>query len=175
MDATRIGIILVKLGAVFLLVSVLQDINGFLAYFEFLEERKGLVIFSLTMVVVLPLLIVAVLWFFPATLVGKLSADSADTVRLDTAAGATLVGVTLVALYALVFGLVDLFYYESVRYAEASFAEELAYLPYRPSTDTIVGRYTNVFQIFVGLVLLLGRRGISQTLAAARGRGKVSS
>ena len=175
MTGTRIGIILVKLGAAFLLINILRNANMFLSYFEMIQDRWGLAVFSLGMTLVLPIMIVAALWFFPATLLGKQTTEEPAPPVLDDAAGAMLVGVSLVGLYAVVFGFIDLFYFESVRWAEFNYANQIGYDNYGPSGATIASRYTSILQIIVGLGLLLGRRGISAALAAARGRGKVSS
>lgn len=175
MDSTRIGIILIKLGAAFMFINLLGDASSFLGYFELVEDRLGLAVVSLTMTVILPAIIIAVLWYFPATIIGKQTPDNTGAPRLDDAAGGILVGVSLVGLYALAFGAVDLFYYETQRWAEASYGGQVSYGEFRPTSGTIAGRYTSVFQIVVGLTLLLGRRGISTILSRARGRGKTAS
>lgn len=175
MDRTRIGIILIKLGAAFMFINVLQDANMFLSYFEVVEDRWGLALFSVSMTLILPVIVIAVLWFFPATLLGKQASDATTAPPLDDAAGAILVGVSLVGLYALVFGVIDLFYYESIRWAEFNYANQLGYEQYSPSGGTVATRYTCILQIIIGLALLFGRRGLSAALASARGRGKAAS
>lgn len=175
MEGKRIDIVLVKLGAAFIFIYVLQGASSFLGYFEVVENRLGMALFSLTMTIILPAIIIAVLWFFPATIIGKQSIDNTGAPSLDDAAGGILVGVSLVGLYTLAFGLIDLFYFETQRWAEASYGGQISYGEFRPSSGTIAGRYSSALQIVVGLALLFGRRGISTVLARARGRGKASS
>lgn len=175
MEGKRIDIVLVKLGAAFIFIYVLQGVSSFFGYFEVVEDRMGMALFSLTMTVILPVIIAAMLWFFPATILGKQSIDNTGAPSLDDAAGGILVGVSLVGLYTLAFGVVDLFYFETQRWAEATYAGQISYGEFRATSGTIAGRYSSAFQIVVGLVLLLGRRGISTMLARARGRGTASS
>ena len=81
-----------------------------------------------------------------------------------------VLGVSLIGLYALVFGVIDLLFVESLRFAERGFAESSNLPDYGASPQSIVGRVTNITQILIGLALILGRRRIAGFLRNVRHR-----
>ena len=79
-----------------------------------------------------------------------------------------LISVTLIGLYVLIFGVIDLAYYESFRIAERDLVDPDRLGFYSPSPDSVAGRITNIVQIVIGLVLLAGKRGIARLIRAGR-------
>jgi len=176
MVGSLIDIVLVKLGAVFIVVLSLQGLTSYASYFVAGEDALEITLIAFLFVFAIPFGISALLWFFPATIVGITPLDVQE--RQDEPARATygiLVGVTLVGLYTLVFGIIDLFYYEAVRVAEASYLGIEGAGTYEPTPDTAAGRYTNILQVLLGISLLLGRNGIARALAKVRGRSTTHS
>jgi hypothetical protein len=171
MIGSRLDTVLVKLCAVIIVVLSLQGLTSYAAYFVTGEDAWKLTLLAFFFVFAIPFGIATLLWYFPATVVGISSPNTED--HRDHPVQPTdliLVGVTLVGLYALVFGVIDLFHYEAVRVAEAAYLGVEVDGTYEPSPDTVAGRYTNVLQIFLGISLLLGRKGIASVLSRVRGR-----
>ena len=176
MIGSRIDIVLVKLCAVFIVVFSLQGLTSYASYFVAGEDTLRITLIAFFFVFAIPFSIAALLWFFPATIVGIEPLDVQE--RRDEPARATygiLVGVTLVGLYTLVFGIIDLFHYEAVRVAEASYLGIEGTGTYEPTPDTAAGRYTNILQVLLGIILLLGRNGIARALAKVRGCSTIHS
>lgn len=82
-----------------------------------------------------------------------------------------VIAVTLIGLYVLIFGIIDLVYYESVRIAQRELVDPDRLGYYSPSPDVVAGRITNIVQIAIGFLLLAGKRGIARLITVARGRG----
>ena len=78
------------------------------------------------------------------------------------------VGLFLIGVYACVFGLIDLLYFESLRVAENAFAEANKMDTYGRSPETTAGRITNIAQIIIGGILTAGRRGLSRLFYKVR-------
>ena len=174
MSGNRIDVVLVKLCAVVIVVLSLQSLTGYVGYFFVAEGAYPQAVLAFLFIFVIPAVLAALLWFYPATTIGLSNAESAvpSTPRPEPL---VLVGVTLIGLYALVFGAIDLFYYEAVRAAEAAYSGGDAYGTFRPSPDTVAGRYTNIFQVIIGVSLLLGRRGLAKLFSAVRYSGAGAS
>ncbi len=165
MTGKRIDIILVKLCAVIIVVLSLQSITSFLAYYINAPNAGFLATAAIVLTFVLPMLIAAALWTFPATIVGQVSASADDdSAELDW----VVISVTLISLYVLVFGVIDLVYYESFRIAEREYLDPEGRGFYTPSPESAAGRITNIVQIVIGLLLLAGKRGIARLIRAAR-------
>ena len=145
MSGARVDVVLAKLCAVVIVVLSLQSLTNHLSY---LLNTEGAFFFAALAFLFnfgIPVALAAVLWFFPATTLNLKSTDPAMSALPNDPDNYILVGVSLVGLYVLVFGVVDLFYFESVRYAEAQYFADGAYGTYEPSAGTVAGRYTNIF------------------------------
>lgn len=165
MAGKRIDVVLVKLCAVIIVVFTMQNLTGFVAYYVNSPEANVIAITAFFLNFVLPMLIAAALWFFPATIIGPVSGDSNEAVSgLDWA----LLSVTLVGLYVLVFGVIDLAYYESFKVLEKKTLDPDNLGIYSPSPETIAGRVTNIIQIVIGLMLLAGKRRIANLIKVAK-------
>ena len=80
-----------------------------------------------------------------------------------------LVGVSLIGLYAFVFGIIDLLYFEAYRYAEIELLKSAEFSDHPASPQSFAGRVTNIAQILLGCVLVVGRKGIVELIRKARG------
>ncbi len=165
MAGRRIDVVLVKLCAVIIVVITMQSLTGFVAFYVNTPEANFIAISAFFLNFVLPMLIAVALWFFPATIIGPASDNSNDGASGPDWA---LLSVTLIGLYVLVFGLIDLVYYESFRVAEQQAFDPDGLGIYEPSPDTTAGRITNMVQIVIGLILLAGKRGIARLIRSAK-------
>lgn len=165
MTNRRIDLVLVKLGAVVILIMALAGLANYLVYLNTLRLTAVTAIgFLFTFVA--PILIAAALWLFPSTVVGKIELESSPEYG---DADFILLGVTLIGLYAFVFGVIDLVYFEALRHAEQQAIDpERTAVFAVPSPHAIAGRYTNLVQIVIGLGLLVGKRQIARLLRRAR-------
>ncbi len=110
------------------------------------------------------------LWRFPNTIASSLSTDeSGDSAFHGSSEQVMLIGVALIGLYAFVFGIIDLAYFEAYRYAENQIAERADFSDYPTSPQSFAGRITNIVQILFGLGLILGRKRIVALIRQARG------
>lgn len=165
MAGKRVDVVLVKLCAVIIVVITMQSLTGFVAFYVNTPEANFIAVTAFFLNFVLPVLLAAALWFFPATIIGSTSNASNDT---TSGPDWVLLSVTLIGLYVLVFGVVDLGYYESFRVAEQQALDPDRLGIYTPSSETIAGRITNIIQIIIGLMLLAGKRRIAHLIRAAK-------
>lgn len=124
------------------------------------------------LVLVLPAAFSWALWKFPATITGALYDRSESPSESDAnSPKALLIGVTLIGLYTLVFGIIDLVYFEAHRYAELQLAKDANFPEYPILPQTVAGRATNIVQIILGGILIYGRNGITTFLRQVRTTG----
>jgi hypothetical protein len=161
MVGKRIDVVLVKLCAVIIVVMTMQSLTGFVAFYVNTPEANFVATTAFFLNFVLPMLIAVALWVFPATIIGSVSNDSNAA---ESGPDWALLSVTLIGLYVLVFGVIDLGYYESFRAAEQEAFDPDRLGIYSPSPETIAGRITNIIQIVIGLILLAGKRRIANLI-----------
>jgi len=172
----RMDLVLVKMSAVIIVVLSLQSLTGYIGYLGTSDASWPYATAAFFLNFGIPLLIAGLLWFFPATIIGlKESAELQTEKDLQIGEAYLLIGITLLGLYAFVFGIVDLLYYESLRFAEKRYLDAEIMGIYRASPETDAGRFTNLVQIVLGLLLLVGRRTIAHLLNRARTAGKGAS
>ena len=167
MIGRRVDVVLIKLGAVVILIMTLQGIAGYAGFFKDMAESGIFIVGSVILQFVIPLCIATALWFYPATLAGDASSEGEHPA---SETGLIVVGVTLVGLYVLVFGIIDLAYWESLRIIEKQYADPV-YGTYEPSISMTVGRVTCVLQVAIGSALLLGKHRIADLLKRAKKAG----
>lgn len=165
MTGRRIDVVLVKLCAVIILVLSMQSLTEYFAFYVNTVEANFIAVTAFLLNFAIPIVIAAVLWFFPATVVGTVSGDSQP---IESGVDLALLAVTLIGLYTLTFGIIDLGYYESFRIAEQNAVDPNRLGIYGPSPDTIAGRITNIIQIILGLALLIGKKQIARLVSRAR-------
>ena len=172
----RIDLVFVKLGAVFILVYALQNLAYYMTFIMGSEEYVLVAVFVLFLVLALPALISWVLWRFPSTAVASLYRDDEKIPNDgDSSDRAFLIGVSLLGVYTLVFGVIDLAYFEAHRFAEYRLTDYAEYSDFPILPQTVAGRFTNIIQIVLGMVLIYGRHGIAAFLRRLRLAGVKSS
>ena len=169
MSGKRVDLVLVKLCAVIIVVLSMRTFTEFAAFYVHTPEADFVAVTAFLLNFALPILIAVALWFFPANVIGRVSDD---TGVLGSNVDVVLLSVSLIGLYVLVFGVIDLAYFESFRIAEQEALDPDRLGLYRPSPDTIAGRVTNIIQIVIGLVLVVGRRQIARLIGRPEAASK---
>ena len=176
MNITRVDIVLVKLGAVFIVVYALQNLAYYISFLMGAEEYIYIAAVVFCLVFVLPAAFSWALWRFPATITGALYDNSESPSESDPHSQTALyIGVTLIGLYTLVFGIIDLVYFEAHRFAELQLAKDANFPEYPVLPQTVAGRMTNIVQVILGGILIYGRNGISDFLRHIRRAGVKTS
>jgi hypothetical protein len=174
MAGTRLDIVLVKLGAIAILVNSLQTMSNYSTYVYGWEGGLLLALTAFIPSVAIPIAIAAVLWFFPATILGHPLSEARE--EPDSSSYSILfAGIALLGLYALVFGIIDLAYFETQRQIEIQAYKSADFGPYRMSPQLIAGRIATVIQILFGAILLIGRKPIANALRTVRRAGTGAS
>ena len=115
----RLDLVLVKLGAVFIVVYALGNLASYVTLIFSGSQSLLLSLFLFALVFMVPALIAWVLWSFPSMSVGSLYRDSdAAPAGAGDSSHVLLIGVSLIGVYTLVFGIIDLVYFEATRIAE---------------------------------------------------------
>ena len=113
---------------------------------------------------VFPLILALVLWLAPNALLGK---DIDLSSEQDTAISATTlsrIGVALLAIWVLAFGIIDLIYFEAeIIASRRAFESSFALQP-----EQFAGRVTNIAQITIGLGLWLKRHVVAGLVMGGR-------
>lgn len=168
----KIDMVLVRLGAVFIVVYALNNLTHYITFLMNSPDYRLIAVFTFFLVFVLPASMAWVLWRFPATVVGSLyrAAEEQPKGEQDMQ-WVLLIGISLIGVYTLVFGTIDLLYFEANRYAEYKMAQAANFPGYRATPDVIAGRITNVAQVVLGTMLIYGRGGLARFLYQIRTAG----
>ncbi len=176
MKATDIGLVLVRLWAVFVVVIAANNLGEYSAYFVGPEGAilLQLSVFSLTFVV--PCLLAATLWFYPSVVIGDSSnQNESSNVEGVDAKIVMSIGLTVVGVYVLISGITQFTYNEAVQISQNAYAASVGID--RP--DIVPGFYasrlTSLVEIVLGLILILGRHGFSRILMKIKYGGVSSS
>jgi len=161
----RTDVVLVKLGAA---VIVVTAVGNFQTYVSMILGRPWWIpaaLIAVLFAVVLPALIAFVFWRFPNTVVGMLDTSS----ERESSQGITpnellLIGVSLIGLYTLVFGLVDLVHTETMRVTLLRDFRMMNVPETTVSPDADARRYAGIARIIFGCLLISGRHKISGIL-----------
>lgn len=165
----RIDLVLVKLGAIFIIVYALQNLAYYMSFIMGSDEYVLIAAFVFCLVFAFPGMISWTLWRFPATVVGSLYGGDEETSEVPEGTDrALLIGVTLLGVYTLAFGIIDLAYFEAHRFAEYRLSDYAEYSDYPILPQTVAGRISNIVQIVIGIVLTYGRHGIVSFLNRMR-------
>ena len=171
MNKSKISVVLVRLGAIAVLLSAIyylaQNHSSF--FTEGLTVTAKVAMFVLSFVV--PVGIAGIIWNFPATVIGQAvpEAQETDDKEID-AEGLLVIGTALLGLYVFVFGLLDTLYWESLNVWERSLVDFYESSPYQSSPGLVASRIASFAQVALGLALMIGRNGISQLILKMRGR-----
>lgn len=171
MNSNKVGAILVRLGSIAILLSavyyLVQNYSSY--YVEGLSTRAKFGMFALSFI--LPVIIAAIIWKFPATVFGKVAPEAQDLeIKGMEAEGMMVIGTALLGLYVSVFGLLDVLYWESVSIWEKSLVDFYDSDPYQSSPGIVAARIASIAQVALGVALILGRKGIVHSILKIRGR-----
>ena len=161
----RTDVVLVKLGAALIVVTAVGNFQTYLSLILGNHWWVPTALIALLFAVALPVLIAYAFWKFPNTVVGVLEADA----RTEKSQGITpnelmLIGVSLIGLYTLVFGLVDLVHTETMR---VTFVRHLRMMNMPATTispDADAQRYAGIVRVVLGSLLIAGRHNIAGIL-----------
>ena len=168
----KTDLVVVRLGAIFIVVYALQNLAYHLSFIMGGKEYILIATFVFCLVFAFPALISWALWRFPATVVGSLyHEDNETSENNDDTSRALLTGISLIGVYTLTFGIIDLAYFEAHRFAEYKLAEDANFPDYPILPQTVAGRAANIVQIVIGIVLIYGRHGMASFLRRMRTAG----
>lgn len=172
MGQRQIAVVLVKLGAIFFVIYSLQNVSYLLGYVGASADYIKVAALSFLLIGLIPWLIAAALWKFPNHVVSQLSeTEEGENVEVSDLNHPLLIGVSLIGVYAVTFGIIDLMYYEAMRLTSMDLARQYGSENPTVSLDIIAGRYTNILQIVLGALLIVGRQTISSFLIRVRRAG----
>ena len=158
----RTEVVLVKLGAA---VIVVTAVGNFQTYVSLILGKPWWIptaLIALLFSVLLPVLMAFVFWKFPNTVIGSLESGSdRGSTQTITPSELLLIGISLLGLYTLVFGLVDLVHTETLR---VTFVRHLRMMNMPETTvspDADAQRYAGIARVVLGSLLIAGRHKIS--------------
>ena len=165
----RTDAVLVKIGAALIVVTALGNFQTYVSLILGQPWWVPTAIIALLFAVVLPVLVAFVFWRFPNTVVGSISASiDSEEGKGISANELLLIGVSLIGLYTLVFGIIDLVHTETMR---VTFERHLRMMNISDTTispDADAQRYAGLARIILGFVMLAGRHKIAGVLRAPR-------
>lgn len=170
MSAMTISFVLVRLAATFLFVRGIQGLAAFGYLLTSELPVSGYGAFTLVFGVLLPTGIAMVLWTWPEKITGaeQKHPGTADAV---TAEQVLAIGLSLLGLYVLVYGVADLIAGESAHLFARRHAPQELLPDLQEVQQTVASRVRYVSQILLGLALLACRNGVSSLLLRARYAG----
>lgn len=167
MNAMTVSFVLVRLAAAFLFVRGVQGLSSYSYLLTGNAPAPNFAVVTLIFSVILPIAIAIILWLHPEKVTGAeiVSAKSEEPV---SASAILMIGITLLGLYVFVYGVVDLFYFESIRYAQLRANGAMDLPDVALTTQTIASRVTNLVKIVLGVCLILGRNGLTRLFLKAK-------
>ena len=172
MSTRHIGAVIVRLAAVFIVVTSLQKLPFTLGTLTTLDDFSRIVAISFALNALLPFAIAWLLWKFPHTVAGG---DSTPTESATDAEAVSAVlmqtGIALLGLYAVVFGVIEIAFFETQRIVAIKVADQSGY-PAAPADPYFIGqRVSYLLQVVVGLALILGRKTVAGWLVYLKTAG----
>jgi hypothetical protein len=161
----RTDVVLVKLGAVLIVVTAVGNFQTYLSLIMGSPWWVPTALLALLFAVALPVVIAFAFWKFPNTVVGALETETnKKTGQVVTPNELLLIGVSLIGMYTLVFGLIDLVHTETLR---ATFLRHLRMTNRSESTISLEAdaeRYAGLARVMIGFVLVASRHKIAGML-----------
>ena len=168
MSEKRIDVVVVKIGAVIIVMLALQHLSSYLNWMATSSEWPAATFAIIAFSFILPVIMAAILWFFPATIVGTLSQvkESAES-PVYSPELILMIGISLIGLFVLVSGVLDIIFWESTwQIVQQSEARNDPVSPQK-----LASRVTNIARLLIGFGLLFGRRAIADWIYAIRFAG----
>jgi hypothetical protein len=161
----RTDVVLVKLGAALIVVTAVGNFQTYLSLILGKHWWIPTALIALLFAVALPVLMAYAFWKFPNTVVGLLEADvGTENSQSITPNELMLTGVSLIGLYTLVFGLVDLVHTETMRVTFVRHLRMMSMPETTTSPDADAQRYAGIARVVFGSMLLTGRHKIAGIL-----------
>ena len=152
--------LLARFGAIWIVMVAIHSFASSVVYMEGLSPTGYFIV--LGGMIIVPLLIAFILWQAPAAFLGNdLDATLPDVSKAGLY-GVAKIAVSLLALWVLVFGLIDLFYYEAEMWIvrkELGFGSEA-------TAEQLAGRFTNILQILIGIGLWTQRVVVARLISS---------
>ena len=169
----QIGAVVCRLAAVYLAVDAVKSLS-FARFDSSFWSDPPTILMYLGLTVATPLIAAVVIWFGAEKLAQFESTDDSKPGDLSLSASDLFaVGVTLIGVYAVFFGIVSAFRIESMAAIERFSRAEEQQFSSTVSYTYWAARAGYLPQIFIGVLLILGRRRLSRILFKIRygGRG----
>ena len=161
----RTDVVLVKLGAVLIVVTAVGNFQNYLSLIMGKPWWVPTVLLALLFAVLLPVAIAFAFWKFPSTVVGSLEAGTNKGVGQAVTPGELmLIGVSLIGLYTLVFGVIDLVHAETLRVTFLRHLRMMNQSEMNISFEADAERYAGLARVLIGIVLIAGRHKIAGVL-----------
>jgi hypothetical protein len=167
MNAMTVSFVLVRLAAAFLFVRGIQGLTAYSYLLTGDSPAPSFAIVTLLFGVMLPIGIAIVLWLHPEKVTGA-QIVSAKSEEALSASAILMIGITLLGLYVVVYGVVDLFYFEAMQYAQSRATDEMNLPNEAMSAQVVASRVTNFVKILLGVCLILGRNGLTRLFLKAK-------
>ena len=171
MTPIQVAAVLVRLTAVIIVVLALQSLVSYPIAFVTQREILLHLVISMALLFLVPIGIAASLWFFPMTVMRAERFEDQSIGGNQISAEMVLsVGITLIAIYSLSFGLIDLAYFEAYHLRSSAIMgqhdSDLMDISQRImlSPEVFAGRISCALQIVFGIFLLLGRNSIMRVV-----------
>ena len=169
MSEKRIDVVVVKIGAVIIVMLALQHLSSYLSWMAVTSEWPAAVFAVIALSFFLPVMMAAILWFFPTTIVGALSQieEPAES-PVYSPQLILMIGISLIGLFVLISGLLDIIFWESTwQIVQQSESRNDPVSPQR-----LASRVTNFARLLFGFGLLFGRRAIADWIYGIRFAGR---
>ena len=170
MNSMTISFVLVRLAAVFLFVRAVQGLSTFSYMLSGDEKVATFAVITIVFMVILPAAVAIVLWIHPE----KVTGAQASVGKSDgpiSAQQILMIGVSLLGLYLIVYGVVDLFRIEANQVLQQQLAGDAGEAGMQDEVQRramIISRFGYGIQLAMGVLLILGRSGLSRLLLKAK-------
>jgi hypothetical protein len=167
MNAMTVSFVLVRLAAAFLFVRGIQGLSAYSYLLTGDAPAPNFALLTLVFGVMLPIGVAIVLWLHPEKVTGAQVINTKSDEALSASA-ILMIGITLLGLYVVVYGIVDLFYVEAMRIAQSRATDEMNLPNEAMNAQAIASRVTNIVKIVLGVCLILGRNGLTRLFLKAK-------
>ena len=161
----RTDVVLVKLGAVLIVVTAVGNFQTYLSYILGSPQLVSMALVALSFAVILPVFIAFAFWKFPNTVVGALEVgEDKKRTQVVTPSELLLIGVSLIGLYTLVFGVIDLVHTETLRFTFLKKLQMMNMSELDVAIEADAERYAGLVRVVLGFALIVGRHKIADML-----------
>ena len=167
MNAMTVSFVLVRLAAAFLFVRGIQGLTAYSYLLTGDSPAPSFAIVTLVFGVMLPIGIAIILWLHPEKVTGA-QIVSAKSEEALSASAILMIGITLLGLYVVVYGVVDLFHFEAMQYVQSKATDEMNLPNEAMNAQAVASRVANFVKILLGVCLILGRNGLTRLFLKAK-------